>query len=130
MVDSRGTAGQVVALPARPLDKLGTAVAQGRTPGATTLAIEEREVRMRLSRTVVREVRVLETLAMVTSRRRVGRTVQPTRYWNVCNRWPSCGRPAGGRGEQLRSLTAVRSAAAEVAMRARPAEAARMVVAP
>lgn len=75
---------------------------------------------------------VLESLAMVTSRRRVGRTVQPTRYGDANDRRVLCGRPAVRRGEQLRSFTAVSSAgAAEAAELALPAEtAARTGVAP
>lgn len=99
-------------LHARLLDELGTALAEGRTPAGTVLRIEDLEARFGLSRTVVREaVRVLESLGMVTSRRRVGLTVQPRRCWNVYDpkviRWRLAG---AGRAEQLRSLTALRAA--------------------
>ena len=120
MIDSRGTAGLVVALPARPLDERGTAVAEGRTPSGTTLAVEDLEVRSRRSSSVVRGVRVPESLGMVTSRRRVGLTMQPTRGWNVHDRRVICGRPTGGCGGQVRSLTA--AGAAGEAVRALPAE--------
>ena len=119
----------MVALPARPLDERGTAVAGGRTPSGTNFAVEDLEVRSRRSSSVVRAVRVPESLGMVTSRRRVGLTMQPVRGGNVHDRRVICGRPAGGRGGQVRWLTT--AGAAEAAARALPAEtAAGLGVAP
>ena len=112
MAVERVAAAAAAGLHARLLDELGTAIAEGRTPAGTVLRIEDLEARFGLSRTVVREaVRVLESLGMVTSRRRVGLTVQPGRCWTVYDpkviRWRLAG---SGRADQLRSLTALRAA--------------------
>lgn len=117
MVVESGSARRAGGLHARLLDDLGTAIAEGRTPTGSVLRIEDLEARFCLSRTVVREaVRVLESLGMVTSRRRVGLTVQPSRCWTVYDpkviRWRLAG---SGRADQLRSLTALRSAVEPVA---------------
>lgn len=73
--------------------------------------------RFDVSRTVVREVvRVLESMHLVQSRRRVGVTVLPAREWNVYDprviRWRLAG---SDRPRQLRSLTVLRSAIEPVA---------------
>ncbi|AJE86587.1 GntR family transcription regulator [Streptomyces albus] len=70
-----------------------------------------------VSRSVMREaVRVLESMHLVESRRRVGVTVRPTAEWNVYDpqviRWRLAGRD---RARQLRSLTVLRSAVEPVA---------------
>ena len=95
---------------------------------ATVLRAEELEARYGVSRTVVREtIRVLESMGMVSSRRRVGTTVEPRERWNVFDpmviRWRLAGE---GRVEQLRSLSELRAgfepvAAALAARRATPA---------
>jgi DNA-binding FadR family transcriptional regulator len=64
-----------------------------------------------VSRTVAREaVRVLESMGMVTTRRRVGVTVAAATHWNVFDpmviRWRLAGR---GREAQLRSLSELRA---------------------
>ena len=92
------------------------------------LPAEELEARYGVSRTVVREtIRVLESMGMVSSRRRVGTTVEPRERWNVYDpmviRWRLAG---SGRAEQLRSLSELRAgfepvAAALAARRATPA---------
>jgi DNA-binding FadR family transcriptional regulator len=99
-------------LHARLLDDLGPALADGQPAAGTVVRIEDLQARFHLSRTVVREaVRVLEALGMVTSRRRVGLTVQPMQRWNVYDpkliRWRLAGT---GRADQLRSLTELRAA--------------------
>ena len=96
---------------------------------ATVLRAEELEARYGVSRTVVREtIRVLESMGMVSSRRRVGTTVEPRERWNVFDpmviRWRLAGE---GRVEQLRSLSELRAgfepvAAALAARRATPAD--------
>lgn len=73
--------------------------------------------RFDVSRTVVREVvRVLESMHLVQSRRRVGVTVRPAAEWNVYDprviRWRLAG---NDRPRQLRSLTVLRSAIEPVA---------------
>ena len=95
---------------------------------ATVLRAEELEARYAVSRTAVREtIRVLESMGMVSSRRRVGTTVEPRERWNVFDpmviRWRLAGE---GRVEQLRSLSELRAgfepvAAALAARRATPA---------
>lgn len=81
----------------------------------------------KVSRSVVREaVRVLESMGMVESRRRVGVTVQPATKWNVFDprliRWRL---ESGDRAAQLLSLSELRrgfepAAAALAARRADP----------
>jgi len=81
------------------------------------LRIEELEARYGVSRTVIREVvKVLESLQIVTSRRRVGVRVRPRHEWNVFDpriiRWRLDG---PDRAEQLRSLSELRHAIEPVA---------------
>ncbi|GHH75183.1 FadR/GntR family transcriptional regulator [Kitasatospora indigofera] len=99
-------------LPGRLLADLGPAIASGEIPEGAVLRGEELEERFGVSRTVVREaVRILESMRMVESRRRVGITVQPKSDWDVFDplviRWRLAGadRPA-----QLRSLGSLRVA--------------------
>ncbi|KAK1181354.1 FadR/GntR family transcriptional regulator [Streptomyces sp. NPDC000941] len=97
---------------ARVLASLGPAITAGEYPPGTVLRTDELEQRFDVSRTVVREVvRVLESMHMVESRRRVGVTVRPTDEWDVFDpqviRWRLAG---ADRPRQLRSLTALRSA--------------------
>jgi DNA-binding FadR family transcriptional regulator len=121
--------GVVTGLHADLLDKLGLALASGELAAGTVLRAEELEATYGVSRTVVREaVRVLESMGMVRSRRRVGTTVAPRESWNVFDpmliRWRLAG---AGRADQLRSLTELRTgfepvAAALAAHRATPAQ--------
>ncbi|MDW6062061.1 FadR/GntR family transcriptional regulator [Streptomyces sp. NPDC059679] len=97
---------------ARVLASLGPAITAGEYPPGTVLRTDELEQRFDVSRTVVREVvRVLESMHMVESRRRVGVTVRPADEWDVFDpqviRWRLAG---ADRPRQLRSLTALRSA--------------------
>ena len=99
-------------LPGRLLAELGPAIASGEIPEGKVLRGEELEARFGVSRTVVREaIRILESMRMVESRRRVGITVQPRSDWDVFDplviRWRLAGadRPA-----QLRSLGSLRVA--------------------
>lgn len=92
------------------LDRLGTAIAAGTIGPGEILRAEELVDRYGVSRTVVREaVRVLESMGLVRSRRRVGTTVSPRGQWNVHDprviRWRLDG---PGRDEQLRSLSELR----------------------
>lgn len=101
------------------LDRLGESIASGvRAPG-TVLTLAALEEEFGVSRTLVREVvRVLESMGLVESRRRVGVTVRPPPDWNPFDprliRW-RLGGP--GRDEQLRSLTELRTAIEPVAAR-------------
>ncbi|MFH8474265.1 FadR/GntR family transcriptional regulator [Streptomyces sp. NPDC018000] len=99
------------------LDTLGLEIAAGEHRPGQVLRTDELAQRFDVSRTVVREVvRVLESMHLVASRRRVGVTVQPTEAWNVYDpqviRWRLAG---ADRPRQLRSLTVLRSAIEPVA---------------
>ncbi|MDQ0797288.1 FadR/GntR family transcriptional regulator [Streptomyces sp. B1I3] len=99
------------------LDALGLEIAAGDCPPGMVLRTDELAQRFDVSRTVVREVvRVLESMHLVESRRRVGVTVRPTEEWNVYDpqviRWRLAG---SDRSRQLRSLTVLRSAVEPVA---------------
>ncbi|MGW2816226.1 FadR/GntR family transcriptional regulator [Streptomyces sp. NPDC001415] len=111
------------------LDSLGLAITAGEYPPGSVLRTDELAQRFDVSRTVVREVvRVLESMHLVESRRRVGVTVRPAEQWNVYDpqviRWRLAG---ADRPRQLRSLTVLRSAVEPVAaglaaMKATPAQ--------
>ncbi|MFE2295866.1 FadR/GntR family transcriptional regulator [Streptomyces sp. NPDC059452] len=99
------------------LDTLGLEISSGQCPPGSVLRTDELAQRFDVSRTVVREVvRVLESMHLVESRRRVGVTVRPTETWNVYDpqviRWRLAG---ADRPRQLRSLTVLRSAIEPVA---------------
>lgn len=109
------------------LNALGTAIVSGEYPGGQVLTLDGVSARHGLSRSVAREaIRVLESMGMVESRRRVGITVQPSEKWNVFDprliRWRL---EAGDRAAQLVSLSELRrgfepAAAALAARRADP----------
>ncbi|HEY3437625.1 MAG TPA: FCD domain-containing protein [Actinotalea sp.] len=101
------------------LDVLGREIVEGSVPAGAVLTLEGLGTRFGVSRTVTREVmRLLESMGLVTSRRRVGIVVRPAVDWDVYDprllRWRLAGseRPA-----QLRSLTELRSAVEPVAAR-------------
>ncbi|MET8572481.1 FadR/GntR family transcriptional regulator [Streptomyces sp. NPDC004783] len=101
----------------RVLDTLGPAITAGEYPAGSVLRTDELAQRFEVSRSVMREaVRVLESMRLVESRRRVGVTVQPECEWNVYDpqviRWRLAG---ADRPRQLRSLTVLRSAVEPVA---------------
>lgn len=92
------------------LDQLGLLITSGDLPAGEVLRIEQLESRFGVSRSVIREtIRVLESMGMVASRRRVGITVAPSASWNVFDpriiTWRLDGK---GRDEQLRSLSELR----------------------
>ncbi|CAM5233497.1 transcriptional regulator [Streptomyces spiroverticillatus] len=104
--------GQARWLHARVLDTLGPAITGGQYPPGSVLLTDELSQEFEVSRSVMREaVRVLESMHLVESRRRVGVTVLPTEEWNVYDpqviRWRLAG---ADRPRQLRSLTVLRSA--------------------
>jgi DNA-binding FadR family transcriptional regulator len=104
-------------LHARVLDSLGPAITAGEYPAGSVLRTDELAQRYEVSRSVMREaVRVLESMHLVASRRRVGVTVLPAAQWNVYDpeviRWRLAGTD---RPRQLRSLTVLRSAVEPVA---------------
>ncbi|WP_112470408.1 FadR/GntR family transcriptional regulator [Streptomyces triticisoli] len=101
----------------RVLDTLGPAITAGEYPPGSVLRTDELAQRFDVSRSVMREaVRVLESMRLVASRRRVGVTVLPQTEWNVYDpqviRWRLAG---ADRPRQLRSLTVLRSAIEPVA---------------
>ncbi|MDI3421522.1 FadR/GntR family transcriptional regulator [Streptomyces luteolus] len=103
---------QVRGLHARVLESLGPAITGGAYPPGSVLRMDELSKEFEVSRSVMREaVRVLESMHLVESRRRVGVTVLPTPEWNVYDpqviRWRLAG---ADRPRQLRSLTVLRSA--------------------
>ncbi|POX40846.1 GntR family transcriptional regulator [Streptomyces sp. Ru73] len=104
-------------LHAKVLESLGPEIAAGEHRPGTVLRTDELAQRYDVSRTVIREaVRVLESMHLVESRRRVGVTVRPTEEWNVYDprviRWRLAG---SDRPRQLRSLTVLRCAIEPVA---------------
>ncbi|MEU9238034.1 FadR/GntR family transcriptional regulator [Streptomyces shenzhenensis] len=101
----------------RVLDALGPAITAGEYPPGSVLRTDELSQHFEVSRSVMREaVRVLESMHLVESRRRVGVTVRPRAEWNVYDpqviRWRLAG---ADRPHQLRSLTVLRSAVEPVA---------------
>lgn len=101
----------------RVLDTLGPAITAGKYPAGSVLRTDELAQGFEVSRSVMREaVRVLESMHLVESRRRVGVTVLPECEWNVYDpqviRWRLAGTE---RPRQLRSLTVLRSAIEPVA---------------
>jgi len=99
-------------LHARVLDLLGLAVCAGDLASGSVVRIEQLQERYGVSRSVVREaVRVLASMGLVASRRRVGVQVLPEEKWNLYDpqviRWRLAS-PA--RVAQLRSLTELRTA--------------------
>ncbi|MFF1720123.1 FadR/GntR family transcriptional regulator [Streptomyces sviceus] len=101
----------------RVLEALGPAITAGEYPPGSVLRTDELAQRFDVSRSVMREaVRVLESMHLVESRRRVGVTVRPKAEWNVYDpqviRWRLAG---ADRPQQLRSLTVLRSAIEPVA---------------
>ncbi|OMC31586.1 GntR family transcriptional regulator [Mycobacterium sp. GA-1841] len=123
-MSSASTAG---ALHANLLTALGTAIVSGELAAEQVLTLDRLSAEYTVSRSVAREViRVLESMGMVESRRRVGITVQPSVRWNVFDprliRWRL---DSGDRAAQLASLSELRrgfepAAAALAARRANP----------
>lgn len=94
------------------LDTLGMEITNGRHSPGDALTLERLQRRFGVSRTVMREaMRILESMNLVRSRRRVGIVVRPRREWRVFDprviRWRLDG---PGRAEQLRTLTELRVA--------------------
>ncbi|MGD9484903.1 FCD domain-containing protein [Streptomyces sp. TRM70308] len=106
-------------LHARVLAALGPAITSGDHPPGSVLRTDELERRFGVSRTVMREaIRVLESMHLVRSRRRVGVTVLPTEAWDVFDPQVIAWRLQGAdRPRQLRSLTVLRSAVEPAAAR-------------
>src|SRR3954468_4349862 len=109
------------------VEALGTAIASGHYPAGEVLTLDGVSAEHGVSRSVAREaVRVLESMGMAASRRRVGITIQPAEKWNVFDptliRWRLA---FGDRAAQLVSFSELRrgfepAAAALAARRADP----------
>ncbi|WP_392544940.1 FadR/GntR family transcriptional regulator [Oryzobacter telluris] len=118
------------------LDALGAEIVSGTAPEGSVLRIDRLDERFGVSRSVVREaVRVLSSMGLVETRRRVGVLVRPRAGWNVFDprviRWRLDG---PGREEQLLSLGELRRgfepvAAGLAAQRATGEQCARMAAA-
>ncbi len=66
------------------LSELGRRIATGKLPAGTVMTLADLEGEFKVSRTLVRDVvKVLEGLGMVTSRRRVGVTVESRENWQL-----------------------------------------------
>jgi len=66
------------------LDEIGQEIVDGTRPVGSVLTLADLEQRFMVSRTVAREImRILESLGMVRSRRRVGITIRSRSSWNV-----------------------------------------------
>jgi DNA-binding FadR family transcriptional regulator len=109
------------------LTALGTAIVSGELPPGQVINLDGVSTTHGVSRSVAREaIRVLESMGMVASRRRVGITIQPQERWNVFDprviRWRLA---SSDRAKQLVSLSELRrgfepAAAALAALRANP----------
>ena len=109
------------------LDALGGRIASGALAHGQVLTLDAVCAEYAVSRSVAREaVRVLESMGLVASRRRVGLTIQPRQQWNVFDprviRWRL---DHGDRTEQLLSLSELRRGVepAAAALAARRADA-------
>lgn len=101
----------------RAVEHLGTHIVGGKLPTGHVMLAEQLEEELKVSRSVVREaVRVLQSLGLVETIKRVGIRVLPAHRWNPFDplviRWRLAGE---GRGAQLRSLAELRSAVEPVA---------------
>ncbi|MGM1064056.1 FadR/GntR family transcriptional regulator [Saccharothrix sp. Mg75] len=109
------------------LDELGALITSGAIAPGDVLRIDDLAARSEVSRPVIREVvRVLESMGLLTTRRRVGVTVADRSGWNLFDpriiRWRLAG---GDREPQLASLGELRAgvepvAASLAALRATP----------
>ncbi|MDQ4502881.1 FCD domain-containing protein [Sinomonas sp. ASV322] len=104
------TTGDGAGLHRRMLDAVGEDIASGRLAPGTRLTLEELQHGFGVSRTVARDtIRVLETMNLVTSKRRVGIVVHDPSLWNVYDpqlvRWRLA---SARRDEQYASLTELR----------------------
>ena len=100
----------VGALHGHLLGALGTAIVSGEYSAGQVITLDGVSAQHGVSRSVAREaMRVLESMGMVESRRRVGITIQPVQKWNVFDpmliRWRL---EAGDAAAQLVSLSELR----------------------
>jgi len=119
----------------RVLNELGRSIVSGELAAGATMLAEQIEKQRNVSRSVVREAtRVLQSLGMVESVKRVGMRVLPMSAWNLYDplviRWRLA---ENSNAAQLRSLTELRMAieprAAELAATHAPDEVTRELLA-
>jgi DNA-binding FadR family transcriptional regulator len=132
--DDAHDGGASPAMHERVLEAVGIAVASGSLPPGSRLTLEGLQQEYGISRTVARDtMKVLESMNLVYSRRRVGIVVQERSLWNVYDpklvRWRLA---SDNRAEQYSSLTELRIAvepiaAAGAARRASAAERAKLL---
>ncbi len=117
------------------IERLGSQIVSGVLPAGTIMLSERLEAELQVSRSVVREaLRVLQSLGLVETVKRIGIRVLPMQAWNLFDpsiiRWRIA---SAGKGGQLRSLTelraAVEPAAAELAAMHAPGDAAAELMA-
>lgn len=94
------------------VQNLGLAIAEGTLAPHVILRLDELEAQHKVSRSVVREAtRVLSSMGMLESRRRLGTVVQPEEAWNLYDpqviRWRLA---SSRRLEQLQALNELRGA--------------------
>src|SRR6476646_375914 len=101
------------------VQRWGWDIVSGALPPGTRIVADDAAIQLGVSRTVVREaVRVLESMGLLTVRRRVGITVLPPECWNPFDlniiRWRLAG---PDRLRHLQSLSELRSAVEPLAAR-------------
>lgn len=111
-MNSRTVSTSAAVLSSSILDTIGVAITSGEMNEGEVVTLDTLQRRFSVSRTTARDVmRVLESMNLVRSRRRVGLVVQPRGAWNVFDarliRWRLDG---SQRDTQLRSLTELRVA--------------------
>jgi DNA-binding FadR family transcriptional regulator len=131
--DEADDGGASPAMQGRVLEAVGVAIASGSLPPGSRLTLDTLQQEYGVSRTVARDtMKVLESMNLVYSRRRVGIVVQERALWNVFDpklvRWRLA---SDSRAEQYSSLTELRIAvepiaAAGAARRASAAERAKL----
>ena len=94
------------------VENLGLAIAEGTLAPNSILRLDELEAQHKVSRSVIREAtRVLSSMGMLESRRRLGTVVRPEASWNLYDpqviRWRLA---SAKRLEQLRALNELRGA--------------------
>ena len=92
------------------LTSIGRRIVAGEQPPGSVLTLDGICTQYEVSRTVAREViRVLESMGLVSSRRRVGITIQPQTKWSVFDprliRWRRLARQANSHPNSTRDLT-------------------------
>lgn len=112
VLSSQGPAPVAAVMYSGIIEELGSSIVSGALPPGDRLTIDALQQRFGVSRTVIRDcMRILESMNLVFSKRRVGIVVQPPQHWNVYDariiRWRLEGT---SRARQFKSLTELRCA--------------------